>query len=69
MEDRGAMYIVGTGPGNPEYITLRSLKIIRSSDVVAGWESILSGFREYLDEKIVVELSFRSLEEGAYEAC
>ena len=32
---RGKMYCVGVGPGNPELITLKALRIIEEADVLA----------------------------------
>ena len=31
---KGILYGVGTGPGDPELLTLKALKIIRESDII-----------------------------------
>lgn len=33
--DRGILYGVGVGPGNPELLTVKALKVIRDADVIA----------------------------------
>jgi len=34
------VYIVGVGPGDPEYLTLKGYKAIKDSSVVAGWNPV-----------------------------
>ncbi|MFC1913660.1 precorrin-6y C5,15-methyltransferase (decarboxylating) subunit CbiE [Chloroflexota bacterium] len=31
-------YIVGVGPGSPEYVTAAARRVIREADIVVGWE-------------------------------
>ena len=31
-------YIVGTGPGSPEYLTMEAQRVIREAGIVVGWE-------------------------------
>jgi len=43
MTERGMVYIVGAGPGDPELITVKGLKILRESDVVLHDRLISTG--------------------------
>jgi len=55
-------FVVGTGPGDPEYLTVKALKTLERCRVVAGWPSVLK--RLPLDGKEVVPLSYRDQEEA-----
>ncbi len=44
--------VVGIGPGNPAYLTTRALDIIKTSDVLVGFESVI----EYIDEFTTADL-------------
>ena len=35
MKERGILYGVGVGPGDPEYMTLKAVRLIRENDVIA----------------------------------
>ena len=52
------LYVVGVGPGDPSLITLRGLEAIRRCEVVAGWRSVLERFRQFIEGKEVVVLSY-----------
>jgi cobalt-precorrin-7 (C5)-methyltransferase len=51
------IYIVGVGPGDPELITLKALKVIEKCEVVAGWKSVVDRFT--LSGKKVVYLNYK----------
>jgi uroporphyrinogen III methyltransferase/synthase len=36
MSDQGALYLVGTGPGDPGLITVKGLALLREADVIVG---------------------------------
>jgi cobalt-precorrin-7 (C5)-methyltransferase len=55
------LYVVGTGPGDPDYMTIKALKTLERCRVVAGWPSVLK--RLALGGKEVVYLSYRNQEE------
>ncbi len=37
----GKLYIIGTGPGNIEYLTLKALNALRESEVIVGYKTYL----------------------------
>jgi uroporphyrin-III C-methyltransferase len=43
MTSQGVVYIVGAGPGDPELITVKGLKLLRESDVVLHDRLISTG--------------------------
>ena len=32
---KGRFYVVGTGPGDPELLTIKAVRILRESDIIA----------------------------------
>ncbi|MGC9049498.1 precorrin-6y C5,15-methyltransferase (decarboxylating) subunit CbiE [Pyrobaculum sp.] len=54
------LYVVGVGPGDPEYITLKALRTLERCAVVAGWRSVVE--RLPLDGKEVVYLTYQNQE-------
>ncbi|GAB6947677.1 cobalt-precorrin-7 (C(5))-methyltransferase [Vulcanisaeta sp. JCM 16161] len=57
-----ALYIIGTGPGDPELITIKGLNTLMRCNVVAGWKSVISRFAEYVINKLVIELNYKDEE-------
>jgi cobalt-precorrin-7 (C5)-methyltransferase len=55
------LYVVGAGPGDPDYITIKALKTLEKCQVVAGWPSVLK--RLPLEGKDIAQLSYRNQEE------
>jgi precorrin-3B C17-methyltransferase len=56
-QGNGKLYIVGTGPGSPEYMTVRAMKAIAGSDVVIGNALYLDMLEPLLKGKTVVRSS------------
>ncbi len=54
IQDRGAIYIVGSGPGSLDHITPHALDAIRNSDIVVGYGPYLKLVDELLAGKEVI---------------
>lgn len=52
--DRGAIYIVGIGPGGIEHLTSRAREVIESCDVVVGYSTYIGLVREIIPDKEIV---------------
>jgi cobalt-precorrin-7 (C5)-methyltransferase len=57
------VYVVGVGPGSPDYITKIVEAIIHSSDVVVGYKYTLKTIEELLLGKEVYEITMQTQEE------
>ena len=57
---KGKLYGVGVGPGNPELLTVKAVRVIQESDVVAvpqagaGEQAALAIAAEYIGDKPVL---------------
>lgn len=51
---QGKIYIVGTGPGGIEHITLRAQRAIRESDIIVGYSTYLNLIQELTKDKKVI---------------
>lgn len=67
-ESPGILYIVGTGPGNPDQMTEQAKRAIRDAEYILGNESYLSLIPHLLDGKNVVRSSMGKEVERAKEA-
>jgi Precorrin-6B methylase 1 len=53
--------IVGVGPGDPEYLTLKGYKAIKDSSVIVGWKSVIDRFYPILeDDKEIIILQYQN---------
>jgi len=59
----GIVYAVGVGPGSQDYVTDIVRKIIRNSDVIAGYKYTLKTIQDLLSNKEVYEITMNSQEE------
>ena len=57
------LYIVGTGPGSKDYLTLASKKAVKSSDIIVGSKRAIDLF-EILDNRDIIELNAQNMNEG-----
>ena len=53
----GKLYIVGTGPGKIEYLTLKALTILRKAEVVVGYKTYLKFLEKLLPGKEIYNFS------------
>lgn len=59
----GKVFVVGVGPGSPEYITEKAKQVIRSSDIVVGYKHSLDVVRSLLDGKDVRIVTLKTQEQ------
>lgn len=59
----GKVYVVGVGPGSPEYVTERARQVIASSDIVIGYKHSLEAIRNMLDGKDVRQITLKTQEQ------
>ncbi|ARM74774.1 cobalt-precorrin-7 (C(5))-methyltransferase [Acidianus manzaensis] len=64
------IYVIGVGPGDPELISEKALKIINKAEVITGWKSVIERFNfdnekkkeviplNYKEEKNLLEIVF-----------
>lgn len=57
------VYIVGVGPGNPEYITERVEKIIKDSDIIVGYRYTINTIKHLIDCKDVRYVTLKDQED------
>lgn len=51
---KGKLYVVGIGPGNPEYIAPRALSAIREAEVIVGYKTYLSLISDLIETKEII---------------
>ncbi len=59
----GKVYVVGVGPGSPEYITDKAKQVIAKSDIVIGYKHSLDVIRNLLNGKDVRQITLKTQEE------
>lgn len=67
-EEAGVLYIIGTGPGNPDQMTGQAISAIRDSEYVIGNDSYLAPLSHLLAGKKVIRSSMGKEVERAKEA-
>ncbi|MFY3740575.1 MAG: cobalt-precorrin-7 (C5)-methyltransferase [Candidatus Nitrosomirales archaeon] len=59
----GKVYVVGVGPGSPEYVTDKAKQVIAKSDIVIGYKHSLDVIRSLLDGKDVRQITLKTQDE------
>lgn len=57
------MYVVGVGPGSPDYITDKAKYVIQNSDIIIGYKHSLDVVRSMLNGKDVRQITLKTQEE------
>ena len=50
----GTLYVVGTGPGSAEYMTVAAINALKKSDIIIGYKTYLELIPEFLEGKEVI---------------
>ncbi|KXG78906.1 precorrin-3B C(17)-methyltransferase [Thermotalea metallivorans] len=59
MEQKGRIYVVGLGPGNREYMSMRAIRAIEDAEVVIGYKTYIDLIRDLLAGKEVIDSGMR----------
>lgn len=59
----GKVYIIGVGPGSPEYLTQKAELVIQNADIIIGYRHSLDVIRNLLDGKQVRQITLKTQEE------
>jgi precorrin-6y C5,15-methyltransferase (decarboxylating) CbiE subunit len=54
MSNIGEMWVVGVGPGDPEYVTIKATKLIERADYVAGFKQALQVVEKLIKGKMLI---------------
>jgi cobalt-precorrin-7 (C5)-methyltransferase len=60
---KGKIWVVGVGPGSPEYFTQKARKAIEMSDIVAGYDLCLNAARDLIQDKTIIEMTWSNRNE------
>jgi precorrin-3B C17-methyltransferase len=55
----GKIYVVGTGPGFEEYLSLRAIEVLRACDVVVGYKTYINLIEKLVEGKEVFSSGMR----------
>tara|TARA_B100001142_G_scaffold321246_1_gene367590 strand:- start:1591 stop:2559 length:969 start_codon:yes stop_codon:yes gene_type:complete len=55
--------VIGIGPGDPDFITLKAKNILKNSDSVAGFTTVLSVVESFIPHENLIKLTYRNQEE------
>ncbi|MBE43908.1 MAG: precorrin-6y C5,15-methyltransferase (decarboxylating) subunit CbiE [Thaumarchaeota archaeon] len=58
----GKVYVVGVGPGSPEFVTRKVIHVIQNSDIIVGYKHSLDVIRDLLEGKDVRQITLKTQE-------
>jgi len=53
LRSQGKLYVVGIGPGSPELLTVKAVKVLQSSDYVIGHKTYVERIREIVKGEVI----------------
>ena len=59
MQSKGKIYVIGIGPGLPEYRSPASVEAIQASDVIVGYKTYINLIEDLIDEQEVSSSGMR----------
>ena len=62
------IYVIGTGPGNKEYMTLEALETIKKCDTIVGYKTYVNLVRDLIEGKEIIENGMRQEKDRCLEA-
>ena len=62
------IYVIGTGPGKKEYMTLEALDAIKKCDTIVGYKTYINLVRDLIEGKEIVENGMRQERDRCIEA-
>ncbi|NYT00508.1 MAG: precorrin-6y C5,15-methyltransferase (decarboxylating) subunit CbiE [Methanocellales archaeon] len=60
---KGKIWVVGVGPGSPEYFTQKARKAIKGSDILIGYDLCLNAARDLIHDKTIIEMTWSNRDE------
>ena len=59
---KGTLYVVGVGPGDPELLTMKAVRVIRNADIIAFPSAGNgSGVARHIAEQAIPEMSQKEM--------
>lgn len=62
------IYVIGTGPGNKEHMTIQALEALKKCDTVVGYKTYVNLVRDLIDGKDIIENGMRQERDRCIEA-
>ena len=56
---KGKIFVVGTGPGFEEYLSLRAIEVLKQCDVVVGYKTYIALIEKLIEGKEIVSSGMR----------